>query len=298
MRPPSQLPSILSFAFSCLACALALWLAWISGSSQQEGPDHADGGRAANMDLAQQVAEVRNQQQAILRRLEQLATSPAMAPSAGVEREAIRQITPEQVAAAVEAYLARRGAQPAEAAVTALQGSNPSAWHAELRGKSFWAAPEAWRAAFASGRMKELLAEFEAAAAANPRDATTQLQLADAYLAYVQMDPTKYQYSMKADEVFDQVLQQEPGNWQARFQKAVSYTFWPDFLGKKTAAIEHFEKLIEQQQSMPLQPEHAQVYLYYGNLLEARDPARARAAFQRGLQRHPDNHELRTKLGL
>ena len=74
-------------------------------------------------------------------------------------------------------------------------------------------------------------------------------------------------------------------------------TFWPDFLGKKKEAIAHFERLVTQQAQMPARPEFAHTYLYLGNLQEQRgETEKARQTWQRGLQLHPDNAELKKKL--
>jgi tetratricopeptide (TPR) repeat protein len=123
------------------------------------------------------------------------------------------------------------------------------------------------------------------------------MDLANAYLAYVQLDNSKYEYSIKADGVFDQVLALDENHWEARFTKAMSYTFWPEFLGKKTEAIAHFEHLVNQQDAMPVAEHEAQTYLILGNLLEQREPERAREIWERGLRRHPGSTELAQKLG-
>ena len=78
----------------------------------------------------------------------------------------------------------------------------------------------------------------------------------------------------------------------------MSYTFYPDFLGKGPEAISHFERLIKQQQDMPPRPEFAQTYFFLGNLLESRkEPERARQIWEQGLRLHPNDENLRKKLG-
>ncbi len=124
------------------------------------------------------------------------------------------------------------------------------------------------------------------------------MDLGNAYLAYLQLDQTKWPLSAKADASFDRVLAIDENHWGARFTKAVSYTFYPDFLGKKKEAIAHFERLADQQDKMPLRPEYAQTYLFLGNLLEQRgETDRAQQIWQRGLRLHPDDAGLRGKLG-
>ena len=145
--------------------------------------------------------------------------------------------------------------------------------------------------------MEEVLAELEALAKADPQNVDAKMALANGYMAYLQMDQSKWQLSMKADAAFDRVLAIDERHWEARFTKAVSYTFWPEFLGKRKEAVSHFETLVAQQESMPVEAHHAQTYLYLGNLLEAKDPEQARAMWRRGSQRHPEDQALRERLG-
>ena len=77
--------------------------------------------------------------------------------------------------------------------------------------------------------MDEVIAEIEALAKANPNDPQAQMNLAHAYMAYLQMDSSKWDMSMKADKQYDKVLDLDENHWEARFTKAVSYTFWPPF---------------------------------------------------------------------
>ena len=70
------------------------------------------------------------------------------------------------------------------------------------------------------------------------------------------------------------------------------------FLGKKKEAISHFERLVAQQDTMPVQGHEANTYVFLGNLLEQRgETDKARATWERGLRRHPDDAQLRQKLG-
>ncbi|MGE3175777.1 MAG: hypothetical protein AB7O97_24350 [Planctomycetota bacterium] len=241
--------------------------------------------------------------QALRQELDELRRAPERAPAAVVDaanRTIAPLVEPEQVAAAVERYLAQRA--EAGGAVADAEGAgkpvDPETLHQELRGKAnFWNNSEPYKRAFAAGKMDELIARFEDVAAASPNDPQAQMDLASAYLAYLQLDQTKWQYSMKADGAFDEVLALDENHWEARFTKAVSYTFWPDFLGKKQEAVTHFERLVAQQDSMPAVDYQAQTYLYLGNLLAERDPERAREIWQRGLRRHPGNADLLQKLG-
>jgi tetratricopeptide (TPR) repeat protein len=231
--------------------------------------------------LAQELADLRTEHQKVLARLDALAKAPAPATAApAIDRTAAPVVSAEQVAAAVEAYLQKRpgGAVLADAAGKAAGAPafDLDAEFANLKAKSFWEDGDLWRRMHAAGKMEEAIKRFEELAKASPNDTKVQMELAGAYLSYVNLDQTKWQYSMKADSVFDKVLELDDKHWDARFTKAVSYTFWPDFLGKKKDAISHFETLVAQQDSMPPRATEAQTYLYLGNLLETRDPAKAK----------------------
>jgi tetratricopeptide (TPR) repeat protein len=146
--------------------------------------------------------------------------------------------------------------------------------------------------------MGELVGMFEQAAKDKPNDAQAQMDLANAYVAWLQLDQSKGPtLGMKTDQQFDKVLAIDDNHWEARFSKALSYTFWPKFLGKDKDAIANFERLADQQDRMPVEDSQAQTYLFLGNLLEQSDPTRARETWQRGLRRHPNNTELQKKIG-
>ena len=281
-----HLPTLL---FSCvLAAGAGYGAATLAGGRTSVDPAAAG--------LADRVATLENRCADLLQRLEASAASPApVAPSAvtAPTREAATTVSPEAVAAAVDASLRSRGAAAGAAAEPEFDLDRD---FAALSAKDFWSDPTVWRRAFAAGRMDEVIARYEAAVKANPKDVDAQMQLAKACNAYVQMDPTKWQHSMRADKAYDAVLSVDEGHWEARFSKAVSYTFWPEFLGKKKAAAEHFGILMEQQEQHPPQEQHVQTYLFLGNMLEAREPARAKEVWERGLRRHPDNAALREKL--
>jgi tetratricopeptide (TPR) repeat protein len=234
---------------------------------------------------------------------QRLAALPASAPSGDSARTELPTLRDDQIGAAVERYLAGRaaGGRAVEAADTS--GTHPldlQAAFAEMRGKgNIFDNPDAWRRVSEAGKLDEMLAMFEQYAAANPNDPQAQMDLADAYLSCLQLDQSKGPtLGMKLDGTYDKVLALDENHWKARFSKAVGYTFWPDFLGKKTEAMAHFERLMTQQESMPPTDEQAQTYLFLGNLLEQRgETAKAREVWQKGARRHPGNAELRRKLG-
>ena len=254
-------------------------------------------------EVQQELGKLRSELSQVQQDLAAARKAVAAEPAADAGGRRSAGVSDEQVQAAVAAWFARRdGAAVPGAGGEAVGGAEVAATFdlerdfGALVGTNFWNAGAAWKKAFAAGRMDAVIAKFEGLAAAAPNDPKAQMDLASAYIAYLQMDPSRWQLSGKADQAYDRVLAIDDHHWEARFSKAVSYTFYPDFLGKKTDAIAHFQTLVQQQESMPVEASQAQTYLYLGNLLEARDPEQARQVWAKGAQRHPDNPELKKRL--
>lgn len=225
--------------------------------------------------------------------------TPAVAATHDARLEAPR-IDDAALDAAVERALAARGIErPASPGGETGQPLDAKARAASMRGKSdFWSNSDLYKRIHAEGGMDELVAAFEAAANAAPNDTEAQMDLGNAYLAYLQLDNSKWPLSQQADKAFDRVLAIDETHWNARFTKAMSYTFWPDFLGKKKEAIAHFETLMAQQDTRPAQPHESNTYLILGNLLEQRGEAeKAKEVWRRGLRRHPTDAQLLQKAG-
>jgi tetratricopeptide (TPR) repeat protein len=249
-------------------------------------------------ELRAELAALRESHASLTQQIDALRAMPAHAAVAAPPQRVEAGLGDDQVAAAVEAYLQQRGDKVAEAALVAGKATfDLEADFEELVGTNYWQNTAMWKKAFDAGRMEDVIAKFEELAEQSPQDVQAQMNLANAYMAYLQFDQTKWQYSMKADGVYDRVLALDNTHWEARFTKAVSYTFWPEFLGKKTEAVSHFETLVEQQELLPPADHHAETYLYLGNLLADRDPDRARQIWAKGAKRHPMNKELQKKLG-
>lgn len=252
----------------------------------------------ANAELLREVAELRRASAALEKQIQELRAAPVVAagaPAVATERTAAAP-TDEQVLAAVESILKRREGGAANA-TAAQPGFDLARDFPGLVGTSYWTNTDAWTKAQKAGRLQEVLAKFEAAAKASPNDPKVQMDLANAYLAALQMEPGDYSGAGRADAALDRVLAIDGQHWEARFTKAMSYTFWPDFTGKPKEAITHFETLVAQQETMPVTDDQAQTYLYLGNLLEKSDLAKAKEYWQKGARRHPNNQELRKKAG-
>jgi tetratricopeptide (TPR) repeat protein len=69
--------------------------------------------------------------------------------------------------------------------------------------------------------------------------------------------------------------------------------------GKQAEAINNFETLVAQQESLPSKPEFAQTYLWLGNLyLQQGKNDQAKEAYAKGLAKFPGDEDLLKQLGL
>ena len=244
---------------------------------------------------ATEVAALRREVEQLREALRAPAPRP---PAAAVEATSQPRVTIDD--AVLAAALARHAADRAAAATAAAAVSRPAldveTTFTELRGKNPWGNPRAWQKVTAAGAWDDVIARF----LRNVNEQGTpqaQFELALAYLARQQSDPQNYELSIEADKWFDRALAGDPRHWEARFTKAMCYTFWPDFLGKKPDAMRHFETLIAQQEEGPARPQFAQTYLFLGNMYEERgDPTRARELWTRGARLFPQHQELQKKV--
>ena len=80
--------------------------------------------------------------------------------------------------------------------------------------------------------------------------------------------------------------------------KAVALSYWPPSMNRGQDVIEHFQTLLQQQESQTSQPQFAQTYVRLG--VEYNKAGRtddAQATWERGLRLFPQNEELKKKLG-
>lgn len=158
-----------------------------------------------------------------------------------------------------------------------------------------------WKDLADAGLMEETIAMLEDQARAYPDDEDIQLLLGYSYLQPMNVGNVSSveagQWAMKADYTFDRVLEKNPENWDARFVKAMSYSFWPPALGKQQAAIDHFEILVDQQSRQNADPKFAQTHVFLGNLYyQTGQGEKAQEAWASGLAQYPDNKELQEKV--
>ena len=106
------------------------------------------------------------------------------------------------------------------------------------------------------------------------------------------------EWSAKADKAFDKALEVDDEHWEARFNKAVSLSNWPAFLGKSGEAIRQFEILVAQQEgSGKTRGGFDQTYHFLGNMYQQiGETDKAAAIWARGRELYPDSRPILEQL--
>jgi tetratricopeptide (TPR) repeat protein len=158
----------------------------------------------------------------------------------------------------------------------------------------------AWKQLRDAHQLDEAVTELVRAMEADPNAAEYPAALG---IAYVQQLWTLEDFreqsilAIKADQAFDQALELDPANWDARFWKAASLSYWPEGLNKSSEVIDQFVTLVEQQEKQTPEPQFAETYVRLGEQYQkAGYSDDAKAIWQRGASLFPDNTTLRDKL--
>jgi tetratricopeptide (TPR) repeat protein len=155
-----------------------------------------------------------------------------------------------------------------------------------------------WGELRAAGVMDEVVAEFERYAELHPDDPEAQVMLGNAYIQRLQSASGSEAgaWAIKADGAYTAALELDDHNWEARFSKAVSLSFWPPIFGKQQDAIGEFETLLQQQATAVPEPGHANTYVYLGNLYQQQgNLEKARRIWADGLAAFPNDPTLLAK---
>jgi tetratricopeptide (TPR) repeat protein len=151
-----------------------------------------------------------------------------------------------------------------------------------------------------SGKLDQAISELERRMAGDPRSAECAAALGRAYLQKCgTLQDLREQgiLAMKADQVFDAALNNDPNNWDARFTKAVAMSYWPTQMNKGTEVIQHFTTLIEQQSAQAPQPQFALTYAWMGDAYQKYGHSEyAQQIWQQGAALFPENQEIKNKL--
>jgi tetratricopeptide (TPR) repeat protein len=158
----------------------------------------------------------------------------------------------------------------------------------------------AWKQLKDAGQLDQAIAQLEQRVTSGPASAEETTALGQAYwhkCAGMKDFREQAILAMKADQAFDAALNLDPNNWEARFTKAVAMSYWPKDLNKGPEVLSRLTTLIQQQESLPQQPEFTRSYLYLGDQYEkAGQSDYAQQVWQRGAAWFPQDTELRKRL--
>jgi tetratricopeptide (TPR) repeat protein len=156
-----------------------------------------------------------------------------------------------------------------------------------------------WQKLKAAGELDQVVAELKQRAAANPDDPAIPTAIGEALLnKFPIADPDESALNgIHMDKSFDQALQLDPSNWEAQFYKALELSYWPAEMNKGPEVVQRFSALIDQQETMPTQPQFAQTYALLGDFYQKTGQAdKATATWQLGLSEFPNDSTLEARL--
>jgi tetratricopeptide (TPR) repeat protein len=217
-------------------------------------------------------------------------------------------IDQSHIAALVEEALAARGVAgrtspaAADAAVAARKAGAIQGLVQELTSTGYGPhREELWQQLRKLGGIEEAVKMFERLAAESPNSPDAQTALGAAYIEKMLQSTDEAQriaLGEKIEAQFDRALELQPDHWEARFRKAVGLSYGPPLSGRQQQAVRQFERLVQQQASLPTQAGFAETYVYLGRLYEQQgNVERAAAVWQQGLSRHPSDTALQQLAG-
>lgn len=103
--------------------------------------------------------------------------------------------------------------------------------------------------------------------------------------------------AMQADQEFNSALQIDPKNWEAQFVKSSMMYYWPANPQMDNQVVQNLTSLIDQQETMPQDPNFAQTHVVLGNEYQKiGQQDKAVATWQLGAQEYPSDPTLQKKL--
>jgi tetratricopeptide (TPR) repeat protein len=197
-------------------------------------------------------------------------------------------------------------AAPVVSAAKPDDAANPirKAVDALLSAKSAAEKHELFQQLIQSGQLNQVIAELQQRAAQNPNNPEIPTTLGEAQLNQARAireaggDPNEMGIlAMQADQSFNAALKIDPSNWEAQFVKNVALSYWPADATRDSGVVQSLSSLIDQQDSMPSQPEFVQTYVVLGNEYQKiGQPDKAVATWQLGLTKFPNDPTLLKKI--
>jgi tetratricopeptide (TPR) repeat protein len=156
-----------------------------------------------------------------------------------------------------------------------------------------------WTELAKAGLLDNVVAVLEENVEENADDPEAHAQLGHAYTQkiFTVSEVEKMRWAMQAHWSYDEAIQLDDHHWEARFSKAVSYSFAPPIFGLQPKAIEHFEVLRTQQVEQAPQKRFADTYELLGNMYQnSGNRTKAVEVWRQGANLYPDDNSLRDKV--
>ena len=157
-----------------------------------------------------------------------------------------------------------------------------------------------------SGELDQVIAELQQRAKDNPNNPEIPTTLGEALLNKVratlaandgQSSDDIRIMAVQADQSFNAALKIDPQNWEAQFVKAAAMERWPASPQMDNDVVQRLSNLVDQQETMPSQPEFAQTYVVLGNEFQKiGQPDKAKATWLLGAQKFPNDPTLQQKI--
>lgn len=165
---------------------------------------------------------------------------------------------------------------------------------------SFQQRQAAWKQLREAGELDQALVMLKQGAANHPTLAEYPMALGEAYVYKLQTIRDFHEVSimaLQADQSFNRALGLDPANWEAQFFKAAALSRWPPEMNKSPEVIQQFSNLIDQQETMPPQPQFAQTYVLLGDQYKkAGQPDYAVQTWRLGLVKFPGDSTLQRRI--
>jgi tetratricopeptide (TPR) repeat protein len=275
-----------------LVCLTVLASAWLLSQDAPGAPAVADTRAVAALDRKLELLA-----ESVERLEEQVRLQSALADAKAARAlHAAPQAVPAPEAMAEAPVAASVPEAPPAVTVDGAMARLLETGHWSAEGRAIW------QQLGEAGLLDEVVAAYRQRAADEPGNADAQADLGDAIAQQSHSAANAMEQgalAAQADQAYDAALALDAHHWRARFNKAVSYTFWPAVMGKQAPAMEHFETLISQQAGLPPQPGFEKTHLYLGNLhAQMGNHDKAKQVWMAGLLQFPGDPALLAALGL
>ena len=156
------------------------------------------------------------------------------------------------------------------------------------------------QAVIAAGEYDRCLAFFEKLVADHPESANAQLNMGFAHVDKIPVEGAITQVILANTALthFTAALELEE-SWIGRYTRGNSYLYWPAIFGRTQLGIDDLERAIELAESLPKKSYHGRAWASLGDgYWRLSDPEKAFATYRKGLERYPDNAELKERAAL